>query len=411
MLPLTEKNLDFTRFTSEQAMHGWNETAVEGRNENKGAVMKAPITRSTLAACAFAALVTPGAYADDPPTPSGGRQQQPSSADAPQSSDKMKSKTKTKSSATTKSDAARKLGMAEVMTITQNAMTHIAAADRALDQGKKAAARSALVKSEKELSKLYNQPALGPVMAELDRAIDSASRKGAQADGLDLAPLTTTVRSYQAYLDPSVSAGIERAKERAQSGDTKGTEEALRLARNRVAIDTAFIPVEDAYVRVVAAQHALDKGNVKQASRLLDSVPIIVSELQISQPLLPVRFNLHAAAEAAESGKWDQAETLLSRVDEDLQRLEKASVGEAQTTELASISDDVERLHQDVTAGKNPPPAQIRQLAQRIEAFGADESETDSMTRQQNQPGSAPQPADTQPQGQRPGDTRTPEGG
>src|SRR4051812_688735 len=128
-------------------------------------------SRNTMGACAVLALISFQAHADSTP-------------DAP---------SKPQNRSGTKADATPKLGTTEVMNITQAAMSHIAAADRAIDQGNKKAAQTALSQSEKELAKLYNNPALGPLMTELDNAIDSVSNSGKNADGLDLAPLSTSV--------------------------------------------------------------------------------------------------------------------------------------------------------------------------------------------------------------------------
>jgi hypothetical protein len=179
--------------------------------------------------------------------------------------------------------------------------------------------------------------------------------------------------SYQAYVDPEVTAGIEQARDRAKQGDAKGTEEALRLARNRVAIDMAFLPVEEAYVRVLGAQQALQTGDKETAARLLRTVPIVVSEVQISTPLVPIRFKLHAAAEAAEAKDWAQSRQLLTEANQQVQDLEKLAKDTQLSSELTPIADDLERISQQAKGGTNPAPDQIRQLAKRTRDIGGDD--------------------------------------
>lgn len=260
----------------------------------------------------------------------------------------------------------------EVMKITQTAMVQIAAAESALDRGDKAAARTALENSEQALDRLYDTPAMGSLLNEFDEAQRKASGKTPTLEPLDLAPLTASVRSYQAYIDPEVAAGIKEAEDKAQKGDNEGAAEALRLARNRVAIDVAFIPVEEAYIHVRAAQHALDQGDTKLAARFLRGVPIVVSEVQVATPLVPIRFKLAAAAMAAEEGNWKRSQTLVNEAAKDVQNLEKLSGKSTAATEISALADDVEKLQRQMRAeGSRPEPQAIRELAQRTRDLGA----------------------------------------
>jgi hypothetical protein len=215
-----------------------------------------------------------------------------------------------------------KLDTAQAMKLSRDAMTHIAAAEKALKDGKTSAAKSALARSKQALSKLYDAPALAAVLNEFDEALGALAGKKPALEAMDLAPLSATVSSYQEYLDPAVAAGVKQAQARAREGDAKGTEEALRLARNRVEIEVALLPVEEAYVRVLAAQQSLQSGNTKEAARLLRNVPIVISEVQISRPLVPIRFKLQAAAEAAEAQDWSRSRELLDEAGRDVQRLD-----------------------------------------------------------------------------------------
>lgn len=263
-----------------------------------------------------------------------------------------------------------KMSANEVMNLTQQAMTHIAAAEQALDKGDKTAAKSALNRSEQVLKRLYDTPPLQAMLNELDEAINALSGEKPALEALDLAPLSASVTSYQAYIDPDVVAGVNQAQQKQKQGDAKGTEEALRMARNRVAVDVALLPVEEAYVRVLGAQQALQKGDTQTASRLLSNVPIVVGEVQIRQPLVPVRFSLNAAAEAAEAKNWDRANALLNQANQQVQQLESAAKDPELKQELMPISNDLQRMTRQARAGTNLQPNQIRELAKRTRSIG-----------------------------------------
>lgn len=253
----------------------------------------------------------------------------------------------------------------EVMKITQTAMTHIRAAQTAIDRNNIKAAKTALQKSENELERLYDTPALSAFLNEIDEVLRTADGQKPAVKPLDLAPLSASLTTYQAYVDPDVVAGIKDAQERAKRGDVEGAREALHLARNRVALDVAFLPVEEAYVRVLAAQQALDAGDKKVASRMLAQLPIMVTEVQVSRPLVPLRFKLHAAAEAAEAGNWKRSQQLVSEVNQELQGLERMSGKAKAASELTAIADDVEKLQKRMTGDNRPSADEIRQLAER----------------------------------------------
>lgn len=313
---------------------------------------------------------TPQANRSDQKTPSTNN-----STDRAQSTDKStsmdKSKSTERSNARADNEATRpKLDSEQVMKLSQQAMTHIAAAEKALDQNKKAAAKSALAKSQQSLSKLYNTPALLAMLNEFDEAINALSGEKPAVEPLDLAPLAASVSTFQAYLDPDVAAGVKQAQERAREGDKQGAQDALRLARNRVAVDVAFLPVEEAYTRVLAAQQALDNNNMKEAKRLLRNVPIVISQVQISRPLVPIRFKLQAAAEAADAQNWSRARTLLQEANRDVQHLESIAGTTDLKSELTPIANQLKTLSQQAQAGQQVEASQIRELAQRTRTIG-----------------------------------------
>ena len=292
---------------------------------------------------------------------------------------KMEKPDKVSQQSTDSSDATSpKLDTAAVMKLTQQAVTHIAAAQTALANGNKASAKSALAKSEQALKKLYDTPAMVAMLNEIDEALTTI-RKNTTKDGtktdtktatetvrpLDLAPITAQMRTYRSYMDPAIAAGLERAQQRAQGNALKGAEEELRLVRDRVAVDVALLPVEEAYVRVLAAERALSNNDTKGAQRLLGGVPLVVSEVQISRPLVPVRFKLQAAAEAAESGKWDRARALVKEVQTDVAQIENAAKDSTFKSEITAFGDKVDDMAQKLNTNNRPKANEIRELATR----------------------------------------------
>jgi hypothetical protein len=275
---------------------------------------------------------------------------------------------------------------AEVMKLTEQATTHITAAQAALARGDKAAAKKALDQSGRALKKLYDAPELSVLLSQMDETIASiegedvdrggkAGKAGKQpkqaVERLDLAPLSATVRRHRLYLDPAVTAGIDEAAAKARQGDARATADALRLARNRMAIDVAFLPVEHAYVRVLAAQQAIAGGDMKHARRILQEVPIVVAELQLEAPLVPVRFKLNAAALAAEEDNWERAQTLVREAAREVQAIEQATQGRPVARELSAFVDDVEQLGRQIGSESPPQPQEIRELARRTQDLGA----------------------------------------
>ena len=333
-------------------------------------------------------LAAAPALADDqtPQQPTPAQQQQPRQTSQPQPSSQTAQQNKTMSNKPNKQNKQMSNKQAgditkptmsanEVMNLTQQAMTHIAAAERALDKGDKTAAKSALDRSEQVLKRLYDTPPLAAMMNELDEAINALSGEKPALETLDLAPISASVTSYQAYIDPDVVAGVNQAQQKQKQGDAKGTEDALRMARNRVAVDVALLPVEEAYVRVLGAQQALQKGDTKTASRLISNVPIVVGEVQIRQPLVPVRFSLNAAAEAAEAKNWDRAHALLNQANQQVQQLESAAKDPELKQELMPISNDLQRMTRQARAGTNLQPNQIRELAKRTRSIGMEDEQ------------------------------------
>lgn len=271
---------------------------------------------------------------------------------------------------TAKQHAATQRTSAEVMRITQQALAHIGEAVTALDKGNSTAAKKALEQASQVIEPLYDTPLMVAILNELDEAIASVQNKQQTLKALDLAPLAASVATYRTWVDPSVATRIDEAKAGVKKGDAKATMEALRLARNRMAIDLAFLPVEEAYLRISAAQHALDEGEAKRAKHLLQTLPIVVSEVSISTPLVPVRFKLNAAAMAAEEGNWTRSQTLLREATKEMRDVEKLLKGKPIGADASALVDDLEKLDREIDAKDHPQPREIRELAKRTRDLG-----------------------------------------
>ena len=196
-------------------------------------------------------------------------------------------------------------------------------------------------------------------------------QQGQMQQGVDFAPLMTTVQRYRLYLDPEAVAGIEQAQQRHQKGDHKAAQERLVKARERLVMDMALLPVEDAYARVMAARAELEEGNRDQALRLLRNVPVLMTQVETSAPLVPVRFQLRAAAMAAEQNDWQRAHQLVDRANQQFQQL----LGQADqrvAQEMRPIGRQLGELEQQLQAGRRPQPRQFREIAQRTQKIRPD---------------------------------------
>ena len=260
---------------------------------------------------------------------------------------------------------------AEVMKITQQTMAHVRSAIGALDKKDNAAAKRALAKAQQTLAPLYDTPIAVAILNELDEAIASVQLGQQTLKALDLAPLAASVSRYQVWMDPTVAAKIDEARTSAGQGDADTTVDALRMARNRAAMDLAFLPVEEAYMRIAGAQHALGEGDAVLAKKLLNTLPIFVAEVGLSTPLVPVRFNLNAAALAAEEGNWKRSRMLLREATAQMKDVEKRSKGTGLGTDASALVGDLEALDKRIGTDQRPDPAAIRQLAKRTRDLGA----------------------------------------
>lgn len=237
--------------------------------------------------------------------------------------------------------------------LSSGALTHITSAQQALGNRDTTAAQRSLDAAANALRQLYDGVPGKQLMSAL----------GGKGD-IDLAPIFSTMRSTSVFVDPAVVAQVEEAKKRADKGDQAAAQEQLRLARSSLAADIALLPVESAYAYVVAAQSELRNGQTARATELLRNVPLVMEHVTMTAPLVPVRFDLRAAAAAAEANDWTRAGELVESAKQDLQQLASSPVADQQEQKmLQSLAKKVTDIDRRIDSGKKPQPREIRDLA------------------------------------------------
>lgn len=242
----------------------------------------------------------------------------------------------------------------QVASKAQTAVEHLTAATTAIQQDNIQKANKELDSATGTLRTLYDKaPGSGLVSG-----MDTATTAG------DLAPIVAQVRQEAVYMDPQVVAGTEQAQERMKSGDKEAASEKLRLARQTLVADVALLPVEDAYARVMAAQAELQQGHKDRALRLLQNVPITIEQVSVAAPMVPVRFNLRAAAAAVEAGKWKTAQQLVGEAANTLQRIKQNVTDSSVAQEIQPLASKVQDMEKRMDSNNKPKPQELVQLAQ-----------------------------------------------
>lgn len=242
----------------------------------------------------------------------------------------------------------------------------IGGARRDLAEGDHAAADGKLQDARRMLGKMFEGAPAGRLAAGMS-ALEGKLRQGEK--GIDFAPLDAEVREVSLYLDPQVVAGVEQAK-RESKEDPRKAADTLRLARDRLVLDVAMLPVEAAYARVVAAKALLAEGNVAHARRLLDVVPVTLAEVELTAPIAAARFDLRVAAAAAAAKDWKRAERLVDRAAESLRAASRGAEGEL-AKELEPVSRRATELEERIDGATPVEPKEIRELAQRTTSIEA----------------------------------------
>jgi hypothetical protein len=260
--------------------------------------------------------------------------------------------------------------VADVAQMTRMAQAHINEAIAAIERGDTARADQLLAESARMLRQLYAGTPGVHLVRQIDRA-DARLRTGTdqeQPRGAELGPLAAQVKQA-AYLDPRVGARIKDAQSRSSEGDNDGARASLHLAREALVSDVALLPIEEAYVRVEAARTDLREGHREIAERLLRSTPMVLEEVQMEKPLVPVRFDLRSAAVAAEQGNWPRARELVDQAAGRLDTLD--TTGDPRLVqEIRPLSEKVDQLRDRIDGGNKPRPRELRELAQHTHLTG-----------------------------------------
>lgn len=245
-----------------------------------------------------------------------------------------------------------RITMERATQLSQQALVHVTAAEAALERKDQAAAKTALDAAATSLRTLYDGAPAGKLLRELG---DDTS--------LDVAPILSELRASHVYIDPSIAAKVEDANKKTKAGDRAAAAQDLRLARSMLIADLALLPVEEAYSRVLAARAELRDGDRDRALRLLQNVPVVIQSVTTTAPLVPVRFDLRAAAEAAEAGNWEQAGQLIEQAKTQLESATAMPGAPNMQKELATVLKKVRDLDRRIDAGKKPRPSEMRDLA------------------------------------------------
>jgi hypothetical protein len=240
--------------------------------------------------------------------------------------------------------------------MSRTALTNIQSAIKSLNSKDEKAAQQALDQAAGTLRNLYVAVPGGPILSHL-----AANEPG---QPMNIAPVLAEIQSRSVWMDPDVVAKVKKADEQAKSGEQQKAQQSLIEARERMTADIALLPIEDAYARVQAARGELRDGHPDAAVRLLRNVPLAIEHVQATAPLVPVRFNLRAAAAAADEGNWQRAQQL---VDDARQRLEQLAADSAISPDadkqLKAVVNRTQKLDQRLDQGKHPKPKELRDLA------------------------------------------------
>ncbi len=276
---------------------------------------------------------------------------------APEAPTESPTRTKARPAADPALSAGAGRGMAadQVQELSRAALTQVATAMSAIEENDHNRADGALAEAATELLQIYDAVPARDLLRLLW-----------QADAVDeLAPILAQAHQQAVYLDPEVVRSVDRADEKARTGDRAGAQENLVMAQRQLGEDVACAPIEDAYARVVAARAELRGGNSDRALRLLRQVPLVVDRVDVSAPMVPVRFSLRAAAAAAARGNWDQARTLVNQAAGALEQIASAPSASGVQNELKPVVSRARVLQKRFDSGRRVRPQQLHELAQR----------------------------------------------
>jgi len=261
---------------------------------------------------------------------------------------------------------------------TKRILAHLDAATRAIQQGDTKQAGDLLDQTATTLRSLYENVPGRSVLNSMNtqqkassHTADAGTGGKASATGNSTtggktneiyAPIAATVAEQSVYLDPQVVANVKKAESQAHAGNEQAAQSSLKLAREGLVADIALLPVEDAYSRVLAARSELEAGRRENALQLLQNVPIVLSEVQMSAPLVPAQFDLRAAAAAAEKQDWQRAQQLVGEAQKRLD--EVTSTGGKAGSAIQPLAQRADKLETRLrSSSQKPKAAEIRALA------------------------------------------------
>ncbi|MEW5851359.1 MAG: hypothetical protein AB2A00_21400 [Myxococcota bacterium] len=184
----------------------------------------------------------------------------------------------------------------------------------------------------------------------------------------ELGNLAQELRDATVRVDPRVVEELEAAQGALLDGEQTDAAANLRDARQMLTAELALEPVETALAHVESARASVRNRDVGLALRLLQEVPAAMAQVQASAPLVPVRLELRAAADALRAGNAGEAGLLLTAAGDHLQALSEATDPDLAKT-LAPLLRDVRRLERQVTRGRAPSAETVDELASRTRAF------------------------------------------
>jgi hypothetical protein len=248
-----------------------------------------------------------------------------------------------------------------VQELTRTALTHVSAAMGAVEENDNRQADAALAAAASDLRRIYDAVPARELLGLLSQpgAVD------------DLATISSQAHQMSVYLDPEVVRNVDRAEEKTKAGDRSGAEENLATARKRLEADVATTPVENAYARVMAARAELRVGDSDRALRLLRDVPEVVDRVDVTAPMVPARFNLRAAAAAAEAGNWPEARNLVDQAAGTLEQISTAPSASNVQGKLQPMVERAKSLQRRFDQGRKPKPREMRDLARRTSQVSA----------------------------------------
>jgi hypothetical protein len=251
-------------------------------------------------------------------------------------------------------------GPSDLEFLTGRVMSTTTSALGALERGQVAEAREHLEEAVEHMELLYSRLPGEPFLGDVDTAL---ARLGA-GQATDLMPLLERARERQEVLGEETLELLEGATVREQAEDLVGAAQELREARELLAEDLLLFPLDEARSHLLMARNALRVGNEGRARVQLARVPGLLEHVRATEPLVKVRWQLRAAAAAAERGDWIRARKMLAVTERRLREY-RGGPEDPLTGTIALLRADIRLLLEQMRGRERPSPEVIRQLAHR----------------------------------------------